>query len=150
MDRTGKLRKLSAVRRKALDQAVAESNRIRQSHQNEQQKLSYLRDVSKDYRERSPVRDGAQTQVPVIKRHQAFSDRLGLAIGEQSDRCAQIEREVERREQITRARRRDLETIEKLIERQASALARRQTQTEQKTLDDQNNTRHHRSGETTP
>lgn len=147
MDRTGKLRKLSIVRRKALDQAVADTNRIRQSHQDEQQKLSYLRDVRTDYHERSPVRVGALTQVPVINRHQAFGDRLDLAIGEQSDRCAQIDSEVARREQITRDRHRHLETLEKLIERQQRALARRHQQIEQKTLDDHTTIRHHKSGE---
>ena len=147
MDRTGKLRKLSVVRRRALDEAVAEANRMRVSHQNERQKLLYLRDVRNEYRQRSPVRDGAQTQVPIINRHQAFGNRLDLAIDEQTDRCTQIDLELARRNQVTLERRRHLETLEKLIERQRITRARRQIQSEQKTLDEQSTLRQHRSGD---
>ena len=98
--------------------------------------IEQLEGYRQDYASRSPIRQQAVTATVAIERHQAFIDRLDLAVREQHQRHDLARRHEARSDDALMQTQRRLKTFELLQKRQLEARQRRQERIEQQITDE--------------
>ena len=131
------LQVLIELGRRRRDAAAVEVASARRSTGQVADTIEQLEGYRRDYSARSPIREQSRTAPVEIERHQAFVDRLGLAVREQEHRhelALQHEAHTEHALMLTQRR---LKTFETLQKRQLEARQRRQERLDQLMTDEQ-------------